>query len=174
MTALTDELLTRNADYAKTHRPRAPLPTLNTIVVSCVDARIDPAHILGLAPGEAVVLRNAGARVTEEIERDIALLVAMASKAMGRPADPEIVLIHHTQCGVEMLCKHEVVEQLSHATKIPPAALEARAIHDHAASLRDDVDRLAASAHVPPGARVSAMRYDQESGHLELLFTEAL
>lgn len=174
MTALTDELLSRNADYAKTHHPRAPLPTLNTIVVSCVDARIDPAHILGLAPGEAVVLRNAGARVTEEIERDIALLVAMASRAMGRPADPEIVLIHHTQCGVEMLCKREVVQRLSEATKLSTGALEARAIHDHAASLREDVDRLAASPHVPPGSRVSAMRYDQESGHIELLFTEAL
>lgn len=174
MTALTDHLIARNADYAKTHEPRPPLPSLNTIVVSCTDARIDPAHILGVQPGEVVVLRNAGGRVTDAIERDIGLLIAMASKAMGRPADPEIVLVHHTQCGLEMLCNPEVVRGLSHATKIPPGTLEDLAISDHEASLREDVRRLAASPHIPSGPTVSALRYDQTSGQIELLFSEAL
>mgnify|MGYP000742728118 CR=1 FL=1 len=174
MTAITNQLLSRNAAYAKTHQPRPPLPTLNTIVLSCVDARIDPAHILGLAPGEAVVLRNAGARVTDAVEQDIGLLIAMASAALGRPAAPEIVLIHHTQCGVEMLCSHDTVGKLSRATQIPSTVLEARAIADHEQSLRTDLARLAASPHVPAGITVSAMRYDQTYGRLDLLFTEAL
>ncbi|MGH1345815.1 MAG: carbonic anhydrase [Nannocystales bacterium] len=174
MSDITDQLIARNANYARTHEPRAPLPTLNTIVVSCVDARVDPAHLLGLTSGEAVVLRNAGGRVTEAVEQDIGLLCAMASKAMGRPADPEIVLIHHTQCGVELLCKEEVVEGLSRATSIAPEVLKDRAISDHEASLRRDVERLSASEHVPSGPKVSAMRYDQTSGHIELLFSEVL
>lgn len=174
MTALTDQLIARNAEYAKTHQARPPLPTLNTIVISCVDARVDPAHLLGLRPGEAVVLRNAGGRVTEEVEQDIALLIAMASKMLGRPANPEIVLIHHTQCGVEMLSNPEVSAGLSHATQIPAATLQARAIDDHDASLRADVQRLSASRHVPSGPVVSAVRYDQTTGRTEVLFSEAL
>ena len=76
MKNVPDQLLQRNEAYAQHHEPLAPLPTLNTIVISCVDARIDPAHILGLAPGEAVVLRNAGGRVTDAVLQDIALLIA--------------------------------------------------------------------------------------------------
>ncbi len=174
MTALTDQLIARNAEYAQTHQARPPLPTLNTIVVSCVDARVDPAHLLGLAPGEAVVLRNAGGRVTAEVEQDIGLLIAMASKALGRPATPEIVLIHHTQCGVEMLANPEVSAALGDATQIPAATLQARAIDGHEASLRADMQRLSASPHVPSGPVVSAVRYDQTTGRAELLFSEAL
>lgn len=174
MKNVPDQLLQRNEAYAQHHEPLAPLPTLNTIVISCVDARIDPAHILGLAPGEAVVLRNAGGRVTDAVLQDIALLIAMASRAMPRPAQPEIVLIHHTDCGVERLRDAAVVQGLSNAAGIEAAHLHAIAIHDHAASLREDFERLETCALVPAGSRVTALRHDQRSGRAEIVFQEDL
>lgn len=174
MTNIPQQLLQRNEAYARGHQPRPPLPLLNTIVLSCVDARIDPAHVLGLAPGEAVVLRNAGGRVTEAVEQDIALLIAMASRAMKRPAKPEIVLIHHTDCGVERLCDDSVAEGIGGATGIPLDTLRQLAIHDHNTSLRQDFDRLAASPHIPAGPRVTALRYEQTSGRAAVAFQEEL
>lgn len=174
MSEAIDTLLDRNAAYAATHEARAPLPTLNTIVVSCTDARIDPAHILGVAPGEAVVLRNAGGRVTHAIEQDIALLVAMASRALGAPARPNVLLVHHTQCGVEMLAKPDAAQAFSQASGIDRRTLEALAIHDHEASLRADLARLAASPLVPAGVRVTGLRYDQTTGLVDVVFSEVL
>ena len=174
MPNVTDTLLARNETYAAQHQARPPLPTLNTIVVSCVDARVDPAHILGLASGEAVVLRNAGGRVTEAVEQDIGLLIAMASAALGKPARPDIVLIHHTDCGMERLAEPEVIEGLSSASGIAGSVLERLAIQDHTHSLRADVERLASSPLVPKGAQVTGLRYDQSSGRAEVLLTKTL
>ena len=174
MKNVPEQLLQRNEAYTQHHEARAPLPTLNTIVISCVDARIDPAHILGLAPGEAVVLRNAGGRITDAVIQDIALLVAMASRAMQRPARPEIVLIHHTDCGVERLRDAAVVQSLSGASGIEAEHLHAIAIHDHAASLREDFERLDSSPMVPAGSRVTALRHDQSSGRAEVVFQKDL
>lgn len=171
---IAQTLLARNAAYAEAHEPRPPLPTLNTIVVTCTDARVDPAHILGLGAGEAVVLRNIGGRITEAVEQDIGILIAMASKAMGEPARPKIVLVHHTQCGAEMLCDDTVAKGLSASSGIAERVLTKLAIADHAKSLRADVDRLASSALVPAGVEVFALRYDQTSGHAEELFSETL
>lgn len=174
MSAVLDSLIARNSTYALGHTARPPLPTLNTIIVSCTDSRVDPAHILGIEPGEAVVLRNSGGRVTEAIEQDIGLLIAMASKAMGMPAKPNIVLIHHTQCGAEMLADPAVVDALSGASGIASEALMGLAIANHHTSLEEDVGRLAASRLVPTGVTVSALLYDQMSGRAEFLFSRTL
>lgn len=103
------------------------------------------------------------------MERDIGLLIALAPRAMGEPACPEIVLVHHTQCGVEMLRQPEVVAGLSRGSGIPSDVLEGLAIHDHSDSLRADIERLKRSPRVAAGARVSGLRYDQTSGKAEVV-----
>lgn len=174
MSRITDMLLARNETYAAAHEPRPPLPSLNTIVVSCTDARVDPAHVLGLAPGEAVVLRNAGGRVSEAIEREVGLLIAMASTALGRPAQPDIVLIHHTDCGVERLADPKAVARLSRASGISDGTLEGLVIQDPVESLNEDVERLQKSPYIMRGAQVSAIVYDQHSGRASLVTTSTL
>jgi len=100
----TSILLDRNrlfaSDYSSTDL--TPMPKLRTIILACVDARVDPAHILGLKLGEACALRNNGGRVTQVVIDEIgalAFMFAMADESEPRPF--ELVLLQHTQCGAE-------------------------------------------------------------------------
>ena len=174
MEAVIDTLLSRNAAYRTKHVARPPMPTLDTIVVSCMDARIDPAHVLGLELGEALVVRNAGGRVTEAVEQEVGAILAMAAKMTGRAMAPRVVLVHHTRCGVERLADPAVAAHVAEASGVPQAQIAHWSIgdHDHAASLRVDLERLRASAFLPKGIRVTGLRYDEETGVAEALFTD--
>ena len=164
-------LIDRNrafAEGAHVHRPM--LPTLNTLVVSCLDARTDPAHFLGLEPGEALVVRNAGGRMTAETEEQLAMLIVLAG-AMGAPL-PEVVLVHHTECGMQKLADPQLRGKISHAASIPTETLEGLAIHDHRDSLATDLARLNASARIPAGIRVTGLLFDAHTGQVETVFEE--
>lgn len=71
-------------------------PRLSTLIVGCVDSRVDPAHLLGLDPGDAVVMRNVGGRVTDGVIEHIKILQALGEMMMG--VDMNVALIHHTGC----------------------------------------------------------------------------
>src|SRR6201996_6869112 len=97
-------LLERNEQFARGYQPvPLALPTAQTLIISCLDHRVDPALILGLQLGEAPVIRNAGGRVTPAVIDDIAYLGFLAEQLFGRqgPADTlfEVAVVHHTQCG---------------------------------------------------------------------------
>ncbi len=142
-------------------------PKLSTIVLTCMDARIDPARFLGLEPGDAFVLRNAGGRVTEGVERDVTFLWTLAAEtAGGGPANLSMAIIHHTDCGLERLASTESRESVSARSGIAVSTLEEMAIHGHVDALREDVERLRCSALVPDGLVVSGHLYDVTSGRL--------
>lgn len=163
-----DTLLDRNADYARSHEPLGLMPRMTTLVISCLDARVDPAHILGLRPGDSLVLRNAGGRVTGAVEQEIALLAAMVKK-VAPDARLALVLIHHTDCGMEKLARPEAAAGVAAAAGLEPERVAALAIHDHGDSLREDVARLKASALVPAGLSVTALRWDHRTGAADLV-----
>jgi len=169
-----DMLLARNQRFADTHHTPLPLmPTLPTIVISCLDARADPAHILGLQAGESVVLRNAGGRITPAIEAELALLLAMVRR--GAPdLKPAICLIHHADCGLERLAATHVSHAVAQSAGLPPESVARIAIHDHNSSLREDTTRLRASSHIPNGLRILGLLLDHTSGRLETVVDEVL
>ncbi len=134
MTRMTP-LLERNEQFARTYTP-APLgpPTAQVLVVSCLDHRVDPAIILGLQLGDAVVIRNAGGRVTPAVIDDIAYLAYLAGQLFGGQvfADSlfEVAVVHHTQCGTGFLADPSFRRQAAEATGLAEAALEASAVAD--------------------------------------------
>src|SRR5207253_2805031 len=100
------DLIRRNSEFA--HRQDVSglglMPTGRTIVIGCADPRVDPAIVMGLRLGEAVVIRNVGGRVTPATMRTLAVLGAIAQAEGNRPGDGlSVVVVHHTDCGITRL-----------------------------------------------------------------------
>jgi len=109
---VTDELLANNRKYAQVYPAEPPgRPTRAVAVLACMDARMDVYALLGLAPGEAHVVRNAGGEVTEDVLRSLTI----SQHELGTT---EIILIHHTKCGMQTFTnkefKHELETETGH------------------------------------------------------------
>ena len=149
-----DRLLAANAAYAATPpTPSGPRPTRRLAVVTCMDARIDVFAVLGLSLGEAHVIRNAGARVTEDVLRSVTL----SSGVLGTDT---VVVVQHTGCGLAGVTDDELRERTG-------ADLAFHAIADHAEALRQDVDVLAGAEHLTGLTTVAGFVYDVESGEID-------
>ena len=92
-----DTLIERNQEFAAHHFPKdLPLmPTLRAIIIGCVDPRVDPAHVFGLGPGEAIVIRNVGGRITPATLETMGMLGRIAQGEGGPPAGFHLVVLHH-------------------------------------------------------------------------------
>jgi carbonic anhydrase len=158
MSISTEELVRRNATFAAGGHAGLPFPTNQILrVVGCVDSRVDPSDVLGLALGDAVVMRNIGGRITPEALRAWALLGRLGQCG---PPGGQLVILHHTDCGILRLA--DFPEQLAAWFEIPVADLESKAIHDPYASVRVDVG-IARQAF-PPSLPVSGLVYDVDTG----------
>ena len=112
--SVTDELLANNAKYAETFKEPLPLPPAKHIaVVACMDARLNVYGILGLQEGEAHVIRNAGGVITEDEIRSLAI----SQRLLGTQ---EIILIHHTDCGMVTFTDDEFKKSILDETGIRP------------------------------------------------------
>jgi carbonic anhydrase len=162
-------LLERNEQFARGYTP-VPLgpPAAQVVVVACLDHRVDPAIVLGLRLGDAVVIRNAGGRVTEAVINDIAYLAYLAGQLFsGQVAADglfEVAVVHHTQCGTGFLADPSFRHQAAEATGLPEAALEASAVADPYATVKTDVDLLLTSPLLTPKISVSGHVYDIATG----------
>lgn len=177
-----DTLLQRNRDFAA-HRFVAGLPmrpSLRTLIISCADPRVDPVHILGLEPGEAVVLRNVGGRVTPGTLQLLSMLLqvptgsgAPSGAASGAPASNNasapfhLIVLHHTDCGITRLASNTPL--MSDYFDIPPAELSTKAIGDPRAAVASDIAMLRAIPAVPSTILVSGLVYDSETGLIEVV-----
>ncbi|HEY3088787.1 MAG TPA: carbonic anhydrase [Jatrophihabitantaceae bacterium] len=173
-TTAVDELVRRNADFAKAHDVAGltMLPTGRTIVVGCVDPRVDPTAVLGLRLGEAAVIRNIGGRITPAAQRTLALLGAIARSGGTQPGPGwDLVVIHHTDCGIGRLLDHP--DGLAAELGTSPDALDRDSITDPRASLAVDLAILRANPLLPPGLIVSGLLYDTQSGRLETVVAPA-
>jgi carbonic anhydrase len=155
----TDELLASNQRYAETFAGPLPVPPARGVaVVACMDARLNVYAILGLAEGEAHVIRNAGGAVTDDVIRSLAI----SQRLLGTR---EIVLIHHTECGMLTFTDDEFKAAIQEETGIkPPWAAEA--FGDLDTDVRQSIARVKASPFVPHRDAVRGFVFDVASGRL--------
>jgi carbonic anhydrase len=171
----TTTLLDRNRQFASgfTAGDLPVLPRLRAVVLTCGDARVDPAHILGLELGDAVVIRNNGGRVTQAVVEEIATLAFMVAKMDGPGRGPfELIIMQHTQCGAERFADTGFQDALMEQIGVDVSQV---AIGDHEESLREDVERLRDAPEVPGYIVVSGLIYDVRHGRVrEVLAPAAL
>jgi carbonic anhydrase len=162
-------LLERNRAFAATDArrnvPALPfIPRQNLYIVICIDCRVDPAQILGIELGEALVQRNIGGRVTPAVIRDIAYASYLVeSKA---PEGPwfEVAIIHHTDCGSTLLADDELRHGFAERIGVDERTLTDTPVLDPERTVRTDVDRVLWAREIPSDVRVSGHVYDVKTG----------
>src|SRR5256714_13572633 len=158
--AVIDQLLENAESYAtRFDRGELPLPPARKVaVVACMDARLNPYGLLGLQEGDAHVIRNAGGVVTDDEIRSLAI----SQRLLGTE---EIMLIHHTDCGMLTFNDDDFRNQIEEDTGIkPPWAAEAFSDLDQ--DIRQSLARLKSSPFVPNKGNVRGFVYDVETGRL--------
>ncbi|WP_397448028.1 carbonic anhydrase [Pseudomonas sp. NA-150] len=148
------------------------LPSMKTMIIGCIDPRVDPVDVFGLKPGEAAVIRNVGGRIDPATLQTMAILRGVA-KANGKEVGPgwNLIVLHHTDCGVTP-CLHHAPELL--AKHFAPVALDDMAITDPYAAVALDVAALKANPKLPGGFLVTGMVYDVATGKVETVVPTAL
>ena len=165
-----DTLKKRNHDFAA-HRFTASMslfPASKPIIISCVDPRADPAHILGLDFGDALVIRNIGGRITPATLQTIAMLQAVAQVQGATPGKGNLVIVHHTDCGITRLAGKP--DLLASYFGIDKAELQAKAVTDPRAAVAVDVAAFKANP-LPGSWAVSGLVYDVTTGLVEAVVT---
>lgn len=157
---VTDELLRNNEAYASSFDKGAlPLPPGKKVaLLACMDARLNPYGALGLKEGDAHVIRNAGGVVTDDEIRSLAI----SQRLLGTE---EIILVHHTDCGMLTFTDDQFKKQIQDETGIkPPWAVEAFGDLDE--DVRQSIARIKASPFIPKKHSVRGFVYDVSNGRL--------
>lgn len=158
--AVIDDLLKNNERYAAAFNTGdLPLPPAKKLaVVACMDARLDIHKILGLQAGDAHVIRNAGGAVTDDTIRSLTI----SQRLLGTE---EVVLIHHTDCGMLTFADDDVKRQIQQDTGVrPPFSLEA--FNDLEQDVRQSIARIERSPFVPTKDSIRGFIYEVETGRL--------
>jgi carbonic anhydrase len=158
--SVTDELLSNNAAYAEgfTKGDLPMPPARKTAVVACMDARMETGVMLGLKEGDAHVIRNAGGVVTDDVIRSLAI----SQRLLGTR---EVVVIHHTDCGMLTFKDEDVARQIAEDTGYrPPFAL--CAFDDLERDVRESLARIRNSEFLLHRDQVRGFVYEVESGRL--------
>jgi carbonic anhydrase len=159
MTA-TDDLIANNDAYAASfEKGELPLPPATKVaVVACMDARLNVYGALGLAEGDAHVIRNAGGVVTDDEIRSLAI----SQRLLGTE---EIILIHHTDCGMLTFTDDEFKASIQQDTGIKPE-WAAESFSDLETDVRQSIARIKASPFIPRKDLIRGFIYDVETGRL--------
>jgi carbonic anhydrase len=177
-----DSMLERNKDFAARQltsgAPMATLPqalvTLKAVIIGCADMRVDPAHVLGIKTGEAVVIRNIGGRVTPGLLEEIGLLGRIGQVAGEIPGGGEefhLIVMHHTDCGSTRLVGDP--DLLAHYFQIPESEVAAKSVPDPRKSVAVDVAALRAIPALPGEWLISGLVYDVKTGLVEVIVPPA-
>jgi carbonic anhydrase len=156
----TEDFVANSERYAATFdKGDLPLPPASRVaVVACMDARLNPYGVLGLSEGDAHVIRNAGGVVTDDVIRSLTISQRLL-------ATNEIVLIHHTDCGMLTFRDDDVKAQIEADTGLRPHfALEA--FPDLETDVRQSISRIKASPYIPHKDSVRGFVYEVETGRL--------
>jgi len=160
--SVTDEFLASNARYAETFTGPLPLPPAKGVaVVACMDARLNVYAILGLGEGEAHVIRNAGGVVTDDEIRSLAI----SQRLLGTS---EIILIHHTDCGMLTFTDDGFKRSIQDETGIKPG-WSAEAFSDLDEDVRQSIARIKASPFIPRKDSIRGFVFDVATGKLDEL-----
>jgi carbonic anhydrase len=158
--SVTDELLANNEAYsASFDKGDLPLPPAKKLaVVACMDARVNPYGALGLHEGDAHVIRNAGGVITENEIRSLAI----SQRLLGTE---EIILIHHTDCGMLTFTDDDFKRSIQDEVGIKPA-WAAESFTDLDEDVRQSIARIKASPFIPRKERIRGFVYDVATGKL--------
>jgi len=180
MSKILDEVLSANAAYAASFGSKAELalpPARRFAILTCMDARLDPAKYAGLSEGDAHVIRNAGGRASDDAIRSLVISYKLLGTA-------EWFVIHHTDCGMEFFTDEVIRGLLAHSLETAalgpdgfhdvgkgPGSAEAAyidwlTIADKTGSIVDDVRRIREHPLVPAGIAIHGFLYDVRSGRL--------
>jgi carbonic anhydrase len=156
---VTDEYLANNATYAETFTGPLPLPPARQVaVLACMDARLDVYSLLGVKPGESHVIRNAGGVVTEDEIRSLAI----SQRLLGTR---EIILIHHTDCGMLTFTDDDFKRTIQNETGIKPG-WAAESFSDLAEDVRQSIARLTSSPFIQHKDNIRGFIFDVATGRL--------
>ena len=162
-----DDVLKANAEYADTFAMGGlePVAARGLGIVTFMDSRIEPLALLGLSPGDAKILRNAGARVTEDVLRTLVLAVHLLG--VNR-----ILVMPHTRCRMVQAEDAAVHESIRARSGLDTRSLDFRLISDQEAVLRADMRRIRSSPYLPDDLPVAGVVYDVDTGRLHPLAEE--
>ncbi|MFK3796331.1 MULTISPECIES: carbonic anhydrase [unclassified Pseudomonas] len=171
-----ETLMQRNAEFAE-HDFSADLkiiPSRKTMILGCVDPRVDPMDVLKLKPGEAAIIRNVGGRVNPALLETMAILRTVSQVGGNEVGEGwNLIVLHHTQCGISG-CYHHAPHMLAKHMGVEEHALAALEIDDPYKSVKVDVAALKANPKLPGGFIVSGLVYDVETGRIETVVPPAL
>ena len=158
--SLTEELLQNNAAYAESfEKGDLPLPPARGVaVVACMDARLDVHKILGLEEGDAHVIRNAGGVITDDEVRSLTI----SQRLLGTH---EVILIHHTDCGMLTFSDDELKAQIHEEVGMKPH-FSMESFLDLEEDVRQSVARIQTSPFIPHKESVRGFIYEVETGRL--------
>jgi carbonic anhydrase len=177
-----DRLLERNKEFAVEQAAAGALmpsllramPNVKAIIIGCADMRADPAHVLGTKPGEAVVLRNIGGRITPGLLEQLGLLGRIgqvAGEVPGGGGEFHIIVLQHTDCGITRLNGDR--SMLAHYFQIQEGELKTKAVSDPRAAVAVDVAALRAVPALPGAWLISGLVYDVSTGLVEVVVPPA-
>src|SRR4029077_18502941 len=142
------------------HEGAVVFPTLRLFVITCLDPRVDPAHFLGLGLSDAMVVRNAGGRVTPEVINDVAFIGQLAENVLPDGPLFEVAVIHHTQCGTGALADDTFRRAYAELIDADESTLREHAVLDPAATVARDVELLRSAPAISQRVTVSGHVYD--------------
>jgi carbonic anhydrase len=177
-----DHLLQRNKEFAAQQSAagtlisslRLAMPKAKAIIIGCADMRTDPAHVLGTKPGEAVVLRNIGGRITPGLVEQLGLLGRigqLAGETPGGGGEFHMIVLQHTDCGMTRLAGDPAM--LAHYFQIPEGELKTKTVTDPRAAVAADVAVLRAIPALPAAWLISGLVYDVATGLVEVVVPPA-
>lgn len=177
-----DSMLKRNKDFAAqqsaagTLMPSLPraLPNVKAVIIGCADMRADPAHVLGIKPGEAVVIRNIGGRITPGLLEQLGLLGRIgevAKEIPGGGGEFHLIVLHHTDCGMTRLATESAM--LAHYFQIQEGELKKKAAADPRAAVAVDVATLRAVPALPAAWLLSGLVYNVATGLVDVVVPPA-
>ena len=169
-------LIARNAEFATDgfSADLSILPSAKTMIIGCVDPRVDPMDILRLKPGEAAVIRNVGGRINPALLETLAILRSV-SLAAGQEigAGWNLIVLHHTDCGI-IGCYRHAPGLLAKYMGVANDSLDTLAITDPYRAVTIDVAALKANPSLPGEFMVSGLVYDVQDGTIETVVPPAL
>jgi carbonic anhydrase len=164
-------VLARNHAFAANegHKDAVVFPTLRLFVVTCLDPRVDPAHFLGLELSEAIVVRNVGGRVTQEVINDVAFVAQIVENVLPEGPLFDVAVIHHTQCGAGALADGTFRRRYAHRIGADEADLRDHAVLDPAATVTTDLERLCSAPAISDRVTFSGHVYDVVTGPVQTI-----
>jgi carbonic anhydrase len=161
-----DPLLRRNKDFAATgaYEGASIVAKHPVYVITCLDPRTDPSAFLELELGDAMVIRNAGGRVSPDVLKDLAYIGYLSNTLVPGGPRFEVAVVHHTQCGTHFLADEEFRRGFADLIGGDDAALAREAVTDPEQTVRSDVELLRSATVLPDTITVSGHVYDVTTG----------